>query len=606
MQYLASTKESFRELSVSVGNVLRDAWRDNKRQLLIVLSLSMLLAAMPYIERGIQALLLNHLVQIAKTRYFDSLLIMLLGASACALFFREAVRSGVSYVRRVYWFERRSRYELEYGEKLASLDTATHEDPKFRDKVQVLQEYGSSMAVASFFDSVIDNGENIVGFGSAFLIVLFADWRLAVLILLAAAPQLYVELRYGKGIQSAYENNSASRRLYQEMRRHTQTPGGVREMQTFQSVPYFLKRMKESLGTFISAQVAEDKKKVGLQIVCELILAIALVIALVVLVTRVLSGALEIGTFVFVFGAVISLDGAASSFLTNLAHQRREARTVSSYYDIMALEPVIKSPILGATLSSERAPRIEFRNVTFAYPGRPEEEVLKNFSLTIESGERLALVGVNGAGKSTLVKLLCRFYDPTEGAILLDGIDLREITLESWYEHLALLAQDFETYQIHVSELISLGRMSDNVSIADITRAAHRSESASFIERWPNRYDQQIGVMFAGGIDPSGGQKQKLALARALYRDALVSVLDEPTAHVDAGAEQEIFERLESELRPEQTLILISHRFSTVRNANRICVIKDGTVHELGSHAELIALDGTYAELFQKQAEGYR
>ncbi len=605
--FLASTNESLRELSRAIGTVLRDAWRDNKRQLLFVLVLTMSLAALPFVEQGVQALLLNHLVRSVQLHRMDSVLITLLATTAILVCARDVIRSGVNYVRRVYWFERRQHYETVYGAKLATLDTATHEDPAFRDKIQLLQEYGSSMLVANFFDSVIDIGETLVRFGSALVIVLVFDWRLAVLILVAAAPQLYIELRYSKGIWSAYDKNSAERRLYAELRRHSQTPGGVREMHTFQSTPYFLKRMQQSLSTFISSQVDEDRKKVGLQIASGLLLAVALAIALVMLVMRVLAGSLEIGSFVFVFGTITMLDGAASMFLVNLAGLRRDARVASSFFDVIATKPRISNSEHGAKLSNERAPCIEFRNVSFSYPGRPEsEQILKNFSLIIEPGERLALVGVNGAGKSTLIKLLCRFYDPTEGAIFLDGIDLRDVSLQSWYEHLALLAQDFETYQLRTSELIRLGRIDADSEFATMARAAHRSESSAFIEEWGDRYEQQLGVQFVGGIDPSGGQKQKLALARALYRDALVSVLDEPTAHVDAGAEQEIFERLESELRPEQTLILISHRFSTVRNASRICVIKDGTVHELGSHEELVRMNGTYAELFEKQAEGYR
>jgi ATP-binding cassette subfamily B protein len=607
VKFFAKTTESLRELSNVIKHVLSDAWRDNKAKLLIVVLMTALLASLPYAERGVQALMLNRLVRLYGTHNFDAILVSLVVAAAVIYFLRDAGRSSIQYFRRLVWFGRRTNYELAYGAKLVSLDTATHEDPKFQDQLQVLQEYGGSLAAADFFESLVDNAENVIGFGSAFIIVCIADWRLAFLILVFATPQFFVELRYGKGVWDAYESKSADRRLYMELRRHTQTAQGVREIQTFQSVPYFVRRLRDSLEQYYSALLKEDRKKIGMQIVCQLVLAGGIVWALVVLISQVLSGTMEIGTFTFVLAAVTSLDGTATSFLMRLADQRRSARTVNSFFNVMEREPIIKSPELGGVLSNERAPRIEFRNVSFAYPGRPESEVLKDFSLTIESGERIALVGVNGAGKSTLIKLLCRFYDPTEGAILLDGVDLRDIDLASWYRHLALLAQDFETYHLKTSELISLGRSDEEVTLQRVSRAAERSGSSSFIERWPKRYDQQIGTQFTGGIDPSGGQKQKLALARALYRDALVSILDEPTAHVDAGAEQEIFEGLESELKPEQTLILISHRFSTVRTADRICVIKDGAVLEVGSHTELIAIEGgTYADLFRNQAEGYQ
>ena len=242
----------------------------------------------------------------------------------------------------------------------------------------------------------------------------------------------------------------------------------------------------------------------------------------------------------------------------------------------------------------------------FNYPMKPEENILENFSLTIESGERLALVGLNGAGKSTLIKLLCRFYDPVKGAVLINGTDLREINLNDWYSNLALLAQHFDTYQFKAWENIALGRLNGERNQQKIECSARRAQADSFIERWKNRYDQQIGVEFDGGIDLSGGQRQKLALARTLYRNAFVTILDEPTAHVDADSEQRIFEQLNSELDKTQSLILISHRFSTVRNADRICVIENGRVAELGSHEALLAERGIYAHLFEQQAKGYR
>jgi ABC-type multidrug transport system fused ATPase/permease subunit len=218
----------------------------------------------------------------------------------------------------------------------------------------------------------------------------------------------------------------------------------------------------------------------------------------------------------------------------------------------------------------------------------------------------LALVGINGADKSTFIKLLCRFYDPTEGRILIDGVDLREIDLNSWYKYVALLSQDYVTYKFLVKDLIHLGKDDASTDQEKICDAAIKSDADEFIKKWEKTYDQQIGVEFDGGVDPSRGQKQKLSLARALFRNAFVTILDEPTASVDATAERQIFEQLEKNMSEEKTLILISHRFATVRNADKIAVINDQNVKEYGTHSQLIRKNGIYKKLYTAQAAGYK
>ena len=223
----------------------------------------------------------------------------------------------------------------------------------------------------------------------------------------------------------------------------------------------------------------------------------------------------------------------------------------------------------------------------------------------IPQGERLALVGGNGSGKTTFVKLLCRFYDPTEGRILIDGRDLRTINLESWYAMLGVLFQEYAHYHLLVRDVIALGRSGHEPTLEKIKAAAQASEADAFIEEWEWQYEQMLGKSFSQGVEPSIGQWQKLALARTFYRDPRVLILDEPTSSVDAEGEAHIFERIESAGR-ERTVILISHRFSTVRHADRIAVLENGVLTELGAHEKLLAHDGTYARLFKLQAKGYQ
>jgi ABC-type multidrug transport system fused ATPase/permease subunit len=230
--------------------------------------------------------------------------------------------------------------------------------------------------------------------------------------------------------------------------------------------------------------------------------------------------------------------------------------------------------------------------------------VLHKVSFTIEPGESVALVGHNGAGKTTIIKLLCRFYDVSDGEILINGINIKHLDLSGWYKFLGTLFQEFVRYHFTIKENIFLGAPGKNDEIA-MKEAAVKSGAADFIERLPDKYDQKLGKEFADGEELSGGEWQKLAIARAFYEEPPVLILDEPTSAIDAEAEYEIFNNLEKQYK-NKTLILVSHRFSTVRNANKIVVIDGGKIVESGTHEELMNVGGLYARLFSIQAKGYR
>jgi ATP-binding cassette subfamily B protein len=267
-------------------------------------------------------------------------------------------------------------------------------------------------------------------------------------------------------------------------------------------------------------------------------------------------------------------------------------------------EPLLAAPANGLTAPAPIRHGIEFKNVTFRYPGS-DMNVLRDINLHIRPGERIALVGLNGAGKTTLIKLLTRLYDPTSGQVLLDGIDLREYDLTSLHQRFGVIFQDFVRYQFTVRENIGFGQVDALDDLARIQDAANRGGASPIIENLPQDYDTMLGRRWEKGQELSGGQWQKIALARAFMRKAEVLVLDEPTSALDAEAEYEVFRRF-GELIEDRIAVLISHRFSTVRMADRIVVLSAGKIIELGSHAELMQLDGAYARLFNLQAEGYR
>jgi ATP-binding cassette, subfamily B, bacterial len=268
------------------------------------------------------------------------------------------------------------------------------------------------------------------------------------------------------------------------------------------------------------------------------------------------------------------------------------------------MKPHVQSKANGLAAPRPVVRGFEFRNVSFTYPGTTRR-VLSNFTFTLTPGERVALIGENGQGKTTIVKLITRLYDPSEGQILLDGVDLREYDLDSLHAEIGVIFQDFMRYEMTARENIAVGRIQADYAPEEIEYAAEKSMASGVIARLHGGYGQMLGRRFEGGVDLSGGEWQKLALARAYLRDAQLLILDEPTASLDARSEFEVFERF-AELTQEKMALLISHRFSTVRMADRIVVLEGGRLVEEGNHAKLMALGGRYAAMFEMQAASYR
>ena len=287
--------------------------------------------------------------------------------------------------------------------------------------------------------------------------------------------------------------------------------------------------------------------------------------------------------------------------LSNISEQ---ALFLSDLYEFFQMRPSICSAPGAIPAPRPIRQGFEFRNVSFRYPGS-DRWVLENVSFRLEPDERLALIGENGAGKTTLVKLLARLYDPVEGIILLDGADLRDYDVDDLRKEIGVIFQDYMKYDMLVHENIGFGRIDGLHDQARVERAAQKSLAAGLISQFAKGYQQMLGRRFEGGVDLSAGQWQKVALARAYMRDAQVLILDEPTASLDARAEYEVFLRF-SDLTRGRMAVLISHRFSTVRMADRILVLDHGAIAEQGTHEQLVTLGGHYAELFELQAAGYR
>jgi ATP-binding cassette subfamily B protein len=325
------------------------------------------------------------------------------------------------------------------------------------------------------------------------------------------------------------------------------------------------------------------------------------------IIKQAVGGAISIGQLTFLAGSFARLRALLESILSRFSQVADGALYLQDFFDFFQIEPRIVRPTLGQVVRPFPRPiqqGFTFEEVGFKYKNA-EKWALRHLSFELQAGEKLALVGENGAGKTTLVKLLARLYDPTEGRILLDGYDLREYDPAELRQEIGVIFQDFVRFQLPAGQNLAVGRIAERENRPRIEQAAHQSLADTVIAKLPQGYDQMIGRRFNGGVDLSGGEWQKIALGRAYMREAQLLILDEPTAALDARAEYEVFERFK-ELTKGKTAVLISHRFSTVRMADRILVVEHGRVQEIGSHEELLARGGRYAELFQLQAAGYR
>lgn len=594
--------------------VVTEVYKNHKSSFIWTTILAALLAITPYLQRAVEALLINKLttgINFSEKIYsvgapLSNELWLLILLFPTILLFNAAVSALSEHFDVLAWREMRTGFEIKYSEKLASLDVATHEDPKFKDKIQLLEENGSSWLLSNFYGKFVRNITNIIGFLSAVFIMLQSNWIVLAIVITVTIPRFIVELIYGERIWVIYQTFSEEKRHLYHAKDQMSDVNGIRELQTYGTTNFFVNRIKNILNNFHAEQYKKDKIVLFWKILTQAIVSISFGFIVWFLIQPVLLGQMQIGTFVFILAAAVGLQQSAIGFFLAISGQYQDAKAVNTYIDLMNEKRKIDFNASAKKLNFVKSPEIIFENVSFSYPSKPNEFVLKDFNLKIESGEKLAIVGVNGAGKSTFIKLLCRFYDPTAGRILIDGVDLREIDLEDWYKHVALLAQDYKTYRLHVKELIHLGKIKSDMNQQKISEASVRADADEFIQKWEMAYDQQIGVEFTGGVDPSHGQKQKLSLARALFRDAFVTILDEPTASVDAKAEKQIFDQLEKVMNENKTLILISHRFATVRNADKIAVIAGQNIKELGTHEELVKLDGIYNQMYSAQAAGYK
>lgn len=507
----------------------------------------------------------------------------------------------------------------------ARLDLRHFEDAEFYDRLErARRQTTGRIALLSQILGQAQDLVTILTLGAG--LVIMAPW-LIFLLILALVPAFLGEAHFNSLSYSLMYSWTPERRELDYLRYIGASDATAKEVKIFGLAEFISDRYRQLADALYEANRDLATRRAAWGSVLATIGSLGYYAAFGIIIWRTVTGVFSIGDLTFLAGSFRQLRGLIEKMLTGFSTIAERALYLKDLFDFFDIEPEIRAPggedageaadASGAatgtatpTVSGRPRPvpdpirgGFRFEQVSFRYPGT-EPWVLRDMSFELRAGEKLALVGENGAGKTTVTKLLARLYDPTEGRITLDGHDLREFDPEELRAHIGVIFQDFVRYHMTAAENLAIGRIEAREDRPRLESAAERSLASPLIESLPDRYDQMLGRRFEGGIELSGGEWQKVALGRAYVRDAQLLILDEPTASLDARAEYEVFERF-SELTEGKTAVLISHRFSTVRMADRILVLDGGRVIERGTHEELLAADGLYAELFHLQARGY-
>jgi ATP-binding cassette subfamily B protein len=484
----------------------------------------------------------------------------------------------------------------------ASLDLAQFEDSAQQDRLerarrQVSGRTGLIGTVFGQFQALVTLASLTVG------VAAFTPW-LVVLIAAALVPALLNEWHFPKAGYRLAWIRSPERRRIDYLRYLGASVETAKEVKLFGLSGYITALYGVLAQNLLTENRALATARARWGFAFASLGTLAYYAAYAVIVWRTVAGAFSIGDLAFLAGAFQRLRGGIEGLLLGLTQISGQAQYLDDFFSFFAIRPEIRSPAHAVPVPSPIREGLVFEEVGYRYPGT-EIWALRGLSFAVRAGETVALVGGNGAGKTTIVKLMTRLYDPHEGRVLLDGLPLAAYDLDALRARVAAIFQDFVRFDLTAGENVPVGRIAAADDQERIAAAAGRGLAAPVIERLPEGYAQPLGKRFAGGVDLSGGEWQKVALSRAYMREAEILILDEPTAALDARAEHDVFARFR-ELSAGRTAVLISHRFSTVRMADRILVLEGGRVLEEGSHAALIARGGRYAELFTLQAQGYR
>ena len=536
-----------------------------------------------------------------ETGRLNYLGLLLLGEFAL-VFGRDLMQRAIQVLDALQGELHSNRVSVELMRHASALDLMHFEEASYQDKLERARRQAASRSTV--LGQVFGQVQMVItAVALAIGLVIYAP-LLILLMAVAVLPAVWGEFRFNRLAYWLSHERSPERRQMEYLRQIGASADSAKEVKLFGLGDYLVGRFKVLADGIFVENRRLTIQRAGWGAVLGALSTIAYYGAFAYVVWRTLNGDFTIGDLVFLSGSFSQLNGYFQQILIGFTQIAGQALYLEDLYSFFDIEPTIAEPASPRPFPVPLCEGIVFHGVGFRYPGS-DRFVVRNLDLTICAGETVALVGENGAGKTTIVKLMTRLYEAQEGRITIDGIDIREFSSADLRRNIGVIFQDFLRYSFTARDNIGVGRIEEAADLPRVTRSAELSLANEVIEKLPGRYEQQLGKQFVGGQDLSGGEWQKLAIARAYMREAEIIILDEPTASLDARAEAEVFARFKG-LSESATALLISHRFSTVRMADRIVVIDEGKVLEQGTHAELMALRGHYAELFELQAAGYR
>ena len=483
------------------------------------------------------------------------------------------------------------------------LDLVFFERPQFYDLLQSVQREAAFRPVA-MVQTAFGLIRQVLTFVSLLALLVNLEWFIAVAALLAPIPAFVSSARYGWQGYQMMRWQSPLRRMMSYLTNLMTTDVYNKEVKLFTLGDFFIERFARLFQRYYSEQRALVIRRYLAGAVWSMLTVLTSGLTFLYVAYRTLGGTISVGGLTLYVQAADGVSQAFSALLGGLQSMYEHQLYLQTLFELLDFKPLVRAPEHPVPFRRPIQQGIEFRNVTYTYEGK-DEPALKDVSFSIEPGATVAIVGHNGAGKTTLVKLLARLYDPQDGQVLIDGRDVRDYDPDELRNEFGVLFQDYVSYQFSARENIGVGRIERLDDTPAIAAAATKSGASTIIESLPEGYETVLGKWFDGGVNLSGGEWQKVALGRAFMREAQILILDEPSAALDARAEYELFSRLQ-QLAHGRTAIFISHRFSTVRRADRILVFEQGSLIESGTHEELLALGGRYAELFNLQAASYR
>jgi ATP-binding cassette subfamily B protein len=597
---------SWQERLVALRNVppvLKIVWESGPTVVTLGLVFRLFTSLLPIALLWITKLIIDRVVHTVSTHEPLSRTFWWLVAAEFALALLSSVLSRtVDYLDALLADKYTRHVSIRVMKHAVELDLIAYEDPVFYDRlerarVQATDRLGMIQSIGRLVQQIITAVTMSVS------IVIYSPW-LMLLLIAGVIPAFLGESHFAFLGYAKNFRQTPVRRQLDYLRVLGGSKEAAKELKLFGLKDFLVERFTGLWNQIYAEDVSLAKRRLIAGSLLSMVGTMGYYAAYVYVIWRTVSGKISVGTLVFLTGAIQQASSNIQQVFSTLSSIADQALFLTDLLAFFEMGPTIQSKPHALAAPRPVTRGFEFKNVSFRYPGS-SRLVLNNLNFHLRPGERVALIGENGQGKTTIVKLITRLYDPSEGQVLLDGVDLREYSLESLYAEIGVIFQDFMRYEMTARENIAVGQVQELHDLARLKDAARKSLADQVIARLPHEYEQMLGRRFEGGVDLSGGEWQKIALARAYLREAQVLILDEPTAALDARSEFEVFQRF-AELTAGKMALFISHRFSTVRMADRIVVLEAGDIAEEGTHDELTRIGGRYAEMFELQAASYR